>query len=48
MIKAIIFDVDQTLIDSFNHVLEAIQLTGREYYQMEITEDDVRIHWGNQ
>ncbi len=46
MIKAILFDLDDTLLKTFETRVEALKQTGRKYYQMEITDEDIKKHWG--
>lgn len=45
-LKAIIFDLDQTLFDSFSGIVEAHKLNGKENYNLDITEELIREHWG--
>lgn len=46
MQKVIIFDFDDTLIGTFEARKDALIHTANKYYQLKLTEDDVRRHWG--
>jgi HAD superfamily hydrolase (TIGR01549 family) len=43
---AIIFDKDLTLINSFDTSVKVHQLTAKQYYNLDINENDVRQLWG--
>ncbi len=45
-IKAIIFDLDQTLLDSFETVVKAHSLSAKENYNLTIDENIIREKWG--
>ena len=46
MIKAILFDVDDTLIKTFETKKEALKDIGRKFYGVELIDKDIRAHWG--
>jgi phosphoglycolate phosphatase len=46
MIKAILFDVDDTLIKTFDTKKEALKDIGRKFYGVELSDKDIRAHWG--
>ncbi len=43
--KSIIFDLDMTLLDSYNTIVKRYQLVGKEY-GIDVTEEQIRDHWG--
>lgn len=45
-LKAVIFDLDQTLFDSFAGIVEAHKINGKENYNIDITEELIKKHWG--
>ncbi|MBN1332064.1 HAD-IA family hydrolase [Candidatus Dojkabacteria bacterium] len=45
-IKAIIFDYDDTLVNTHHVIWDKYKLTGKKFYDIEITEESLREHWG--
>ncbi len=46
MIQAVIFDMDDTLLQSRKTKIPAFQLAGKEFYNLDISEETIRKHWG--
>ena len=46
MIKAILFDLDDTLIKSAETKFAALKYTGKKFYDMDLADKDIRKHWG--
>lgn len=46
MIKAIIFDLDDTLIQTSKAKYKALQHAAKKFYDLDLTDDDIRSHWG--
>ena len=46
MIKAILFDLDDTLIKTFETKKEALKHIGRMFYDIELSDKDIRLYWG--
>ncbi|HVZ67414.1 MAG TPA: HAD family hydrolase [Patescibacteria group bacterium] len=46
MVKAILFDIDDTLIKTFETKKEALKDMGRKFYNTVLTDEDIRPHWG--
>ncbi len=46
MIKAILFDFDDTLIRTLETKIHALKHVGKKYYNMDIHDEDVKKHWG--
>lgn len=46
MIKAVIFDFDDTLVNTFETKALALQKTARDFYNFELTIEVIRQHWG--
>lgn len=46
MIKAIIFDLDDTLIQTSKAKYKALQHAAKKFYNLEITDQDIQSHWG--
>ena len=46
MIKVILFDMDDTLIKTFETKKEALKALGRKYYHVELSDEEIRAHWG--
>ncbi|HVT01393.1 MAG TPA: HAD-IA family hydrolase [Patescibacteria group bacterium] len=46
MIKAILFDIDDTLIKTFETKKEALKDMGRMYYDTKLDDETIRTHWG--
>ena len=46
MIKAIIFDFDETLVETFRIRSRALQECGKLHYGLDLTEADIRSFWG--
>lgn len=45
-IKAVIFDHDDTLVGTYSAKIEQHQHIAREHYDKELSEGDIRAHWG--
>jgi HAD superfamily hydrolase (TIGR01549 family) len=46
MIKAILFDIDDTLIKTFETKKETLKYLGRKYYGINLTDEQIRRAWG--
>lgn len=46
MIKAIIFDLDDTLIQTSKAKYKALQHAAKKFYDLDLTDEDIRAHWG--
>lgn len=46
MIRAVIFDFDDTLITTIDTKIHAIQFAGKHFYGIDIPEERIRTHWG--
>lgn len=46
MIKAIIFDLDDTLIQTSKAKYSAIKHAGKTFYNLEISDQEIKSHWG--
>jgi len=46
MIKAIIFDLDDTLIQTSKAKYKALQHVAKKFYDLDLTDGDIRLHWG--
>jgi len=46
MIKAILFDFDDTLVKTIETKINALQYTGKKYYNLDLTDRDIKKHWG--
>lgn len=46
MIKAVIFDFDDTLVNTFETKALALQQTAREVYDYELAIEKIKTHWG--
>lgn len=46
MIKAIIFDLDDTLIQTSKAKYKALQHAAKKFYDLDLTDDDIHSHWG--
>lgn len=46
MIKAIIFDIDDTLIKTFETKKEALKVMGKKYYGTELRDEQIKAVWG--
>ena len=46
MIKAIIFDLDDTLIQTSKAKYKALQHVAKTFYNLDLTNEDIRSHWG--
>lgn len=46
MIKAILFDFDDTLVNTLETKTQALKLTGKKYYGLDLTEEEIRKVWG--
>ena len=46
MIKAIIFDLDDTLIQTSRAKYSAIKHAGKTFYDLEINDHEIKSHWG--
>lgn len=44
--KALIFDIDDTLIQTIESVWKKFKYIGKQYFDIELTNDDIRPHWG--
>jgi phosphoglycolate phosphatase len=46
MIKAVIFDFDDTIVNTFEPKARALQKTARDAYNFELTREAIKKHWG--
>lgn len=46
MTKAILFDFDDTLVTTITTKFKATQYAGRKFYNIEITDETLHLHWG--
>lgn len=46
MIKAILFDFDDTLVKTLEIKTKALQITGKKYYGLTISDQEIKKHWG--
>ncbi len=46
MIKAVIFDYDDTLVQTMKSKWDAIRETGKRFYNLDITNDQIKKFWG--
>ena len=46
MIKAVIFDFDDTLVNTFETKALALQKTARDFYDFELSLETIKTHWG--
>ncbi len=46
MIKAIIFDLDDTLIKTIEVKVAAHKHFGKKFYNIDLTDEDIKKHWG--
>lgn len=46
MIKAILFDFDDTLVQTITSRIEALKELGSRYYDMSLTDEIIKSHWG--
>ena len=46
MIKAVIFDYDDTLVQTMKSAWKGIKESGKRYYNLEITEEQIKKYWG--
>ncbi len=46
MLKAIIFDLDDTLLKTKQVKSEALKFAGKHFYNIEVTDEKLRQHWG--
>jgi HAD superfamily hydrolase (TIGR01549 family) len=44
--KAILFDFDETLVEAMNIKWKQHQMTARQFYNHELTEETIRVYWG--
>ena len=44
--RVIIFDIDDTLVQTINCKWLALKQTARKYYQLEVTDSHIKIYWG--
>lgn len=45
-VKAILFDYDDTLVKTRETVWEAHKHTAKKYYDLDLTDEDIKVHWG--
>ncbi len=46
MIKAVVFDFDDTLVNTFETKALALQKTARDFYDFELSLETIKTHWG--
>lgn len=46
MIKAVVFDFDDTLVNTFETKALALQKTARDFYNFELSLETIKTHWG--
>jgi len=46
MIKAIIFDLDDTLIQTSKAKYKALQYAAKKFYNLELSDEEIQSHWG--
>lgn len=46
MLKAILFDYDDTLVQTMASKWDALRETGNRFYKLNITDDHIKQFWG--
>jgi len=46
MIKAVIFDLDDTLVKTSETKYAALKFAANNFYKLELTSEMIRLHWG--
>lgn len=46
MIKAVIFDLDDTLVRTSESKFEAVKYCGKKFYNLSISTETIKAHWG--
>ena len=46
MLKAILFDFDDTLLQTAQSKFAALKYTAKKFYNLELTDEEIRNYWG--